>query len=122
IPVNANYLYVADSGHHRILECDQGGRVLRQFGSGGPGLIDGPMELSAFNRPQGICLQRDMLYVADSGNHAVRRIQLRTGDIDTVCVAGRPGTPVESMIIDPCAVALDLPRAVAVPSDAMYVA
>src|SRR5690606_14889920 len=89
--VSADYLYVADSGHRRILECEHGGRVLRQFGSGGPGFIDGPMELSAFNRPQGICLQRDMLYVADSGNHAVRRIQLRTGDIDTVCGAGRPG-------------------------------
>src|SRR3546814_1565393 len=42
IAVDANYLYVADSGHHRILECDHGGRVLRQFGSGGPGFIDGP--------------------------------------------------------------------------------
>src|SRR3546814_2812556 len=60
IAVDANYLYVADSGHHRILECDHGGRVLRQFGSGGPGFIDGPMELSAFNRPQGICLQRGL--------------------------------------------------------------
>jgi len=122
VAVNANYLYVADSGHHRILECDHGGRVLRQFGSGGPGFIDGPMELSAFNRPQGICLQRDMLYVADSGNHAVRRIQLRTGDIDTVCGAGRPGKPVGGVITDPRAVALDQPRAVAVSADAMYVA
>ncbi|HZW18405.1 MAG TPA: thioredoxin-like domain-containing protein [Luteimonas sp.] len=122
IAVNANYLYVADSGHHRVLECDHGGRVLRQFGSGGPGFIDGPMELSAFNRPQGICLQRDMLYVADSGNHAVRRIQLRTGDIDTVCGAGRPGRPVEGVITDPRAVALDQPRAVALGADAMYIA
>jgi len=122
IAVNGNYLYVADSGHHRILECDHGGRVLRQFGSGGPGFIDGPMELSAFNRPQGICLQRDVLYVADSGNHAIRRIQLRTGDIDTVCGAGRPGTPVEGVITDPRAVALDQPRAIALGADAMHIA
>lgn len=122
IAVNANYLYVADSGHHRVLECDHGGRVLRQFGSGGPGFIDGPMELSAFNRPNGICLQRDMLYVADAGNHAVRRIQLRTGDIDTVCGAGRPGEPVQGPIADPRAVALDQPRAVSLNADAMYIA
>src|SRR5687767_4170062 len=57
LAVSGQYLYVADSGHHRVLECDQSGRVLRQFGSGGPGFIDGPMELSAFNRPYGICLQ-----------------------------------------------------------------
>src|SRR3546814_7038768 len=111
IAVDANYLYLADSGHHRILECDHGGRVLRQFGSGGPGFIDGPMELSAFNRPQGICLQRDMLYVADTGNHSVRRIQLRSGDIDTICGAGRPGVPVEGVNTAPRAVALDPPRA-----------
>jgi hypothetical protein len=96
--------------------------VLRQFGSGGPGFIDGPMELSAFNRPQGICLQRDMLYVADSGNHAVRRIQLRTGDIDTICGAGRPGEPVEGGVTDPRAVALDQPRALALSAEAMHIA
>ena len=122
IAVNENYLYVADSGHHRILECDHGGRVLRQFGSGGPGFIDGPMELSAFNRPQGICLQRDMLYVADSGNHAVRRIQLRSGDIETICGAGRPGEPTEGPINDPRAIALDQPRAVSLNAGAMHIA
>jgi sugar lactone lactonase YvrE len=119
IAVNSNYLYVADSGHHRILECDHGGRVLRQFGSGGPGFIDGPMELSAFNRPQGLCLQRDMLYVADTGNHAVRRIQLRTGDIETLCGAGRPGTPVEGVVTDARMVALDQPRAVSLSASGM---
>src|SRR3546814_20106172 len=122
IAVDANYLYVADSGHHRILECDHGGRVLRQFGSGGPGFIDGPMELSAFNRPQGICLQRDMLYVADTGNHSVRRIQLRSGDIDKICSAGRPGVPGEGVITDPRAVELDQPRAIALSAEAMHIA
>src|SRR5690606_19789938 len=117
-----NYLYVADCGHHRVLECDHGGRVLRQFGSGGPGFIDGPMELAAFNRPHGLCLQRDMLYVADTGNHSVRRIQLRTGDIDTICGAGRPGQPVEGVITDPRAVALDQPRAIALSAEAMHIA
>src|SRR3546814_8987335 len=119
IAVDANNRYGADSGHHRILECDHGGRVLRQFGSGGPCFIDGPMELSAFNRPQGICLQRDMLYVADTGNHSVRRIQLRSGDIDTICGAGRPGVPIEGVITDPRAVALDQPPAIALTADAM---
>ena len=117
-----NYLYVADCGHHRVLECDHGGRVLRQFGSGGPGFIDGPMELAAFNRPHGLCLERDTLYVADAGNHAVRRIQLRSGDIDTIVGAGRPGTPVEGPVGDPRMVALDQPRAVAVGPGAMFIA
>jgi DNA-binding beta-propeller fold protein YncE len=117
-----NYLYVADSGHHRILECDLGGRLLRQFGSGGAGFIDGPMELAAFNRPHGICVQHDLLYVADAGNHAVRRIKLRTGDIDTVCGAGRSGAPVPGPVHDPRAVELDQPRAVALSGDRLFIA
>ncbi|MBJ6978117.1 redoxin family protein [Luteimonas sp. MC1895] len=113
LALSGNYLYVADSGHHRVLECDLSGRVLRQFGSGGSGFIDGPMELAAFNRPQGLAIERDTLYIADTGNHAVRRVQLRSGDIDTVVGAGRPGTPTEGLVADPRMVALDQPRAVA---------
>src|SRR5699024_3945067 len=52
-------------------------------------------------------------YIADTGNHAVRRVQLRSGDIDTVVGAGRPGTPTEGPVADPRVVALDQPRAVA---------
>ncbi|WP_345295278.1 redoxin domain-containing protein [Luteimonas vadosa] len=117
-----NYLYVSDSGHDRILECDPVGRVIRQFGSGGSGLIDGPMELAAFSRPQGLCVQRDYLYVADTGNHAVRRIQLRTGDVETLCGAGWPGQAVEGPITDPRSVALDQPSAVASTTAALYIA
>ncbi len=122
IALLGRYLYVVDSNHHRVLECDLGGRVLRQFGSGGPGFIDGPMELAAFNRPHGIAVERDTLYVADSGNHAVRRIQLRTGDVDTVCGAGRPGTPAAGAIQDARAIVLDQPRSIALAAGRLFVA
>jgi DNA-binding beta-propeller fold protein YncE len=122
LAVGGQYLYVADGGHHRVLECDQAGRVLRQFGSGGAGFIDGPQELAAFNRPHGLCLQRGMLYVVDGGNHAVRRIDLRSGDVATLCGAGRPGDPVEGTITDPREVTLDQPRAVALSGDTLLIA
>lgn len=123
IVANAQYIYVVDSGHHRVLECTPTGRIHRQFGSGGPGFIDGPMELAAFQNPQGVCLQRDALYVADTGNHAVRRIKLSTGDVDTLVGAGRHGAPVEGVVHDPRSVALDQPRAVAVsPSNLVCIA
>src|SRR5690606_26627787 len=122
LALSGNYLYVADSGHHRVLECDLSGRVLRQFGSGGAGFIDGPMELAAFNRPHGLCVERDTLYIADTGNHAVRRIQLRGGDIDTVVGAGRPGTPAEGPVSDPRMVVLDQPRAVSLAAGNLYIA
>jgi sugar lactone lactonase YvrE len=122
IAVGPQHLYVADSGHHRVLECEFNGRIRRQFGSGGPGFIDGPMELAAFQQPMGIALQRDTLYVADTGNHAVRRIKLGTGDVDTLCGAGRPGQPTPGVVVDPRATALDQPRTVAVsPSNALCI-
>lgn len=122
LAVAGNYLYVADSVHNRVLECDQGGRILRQFGSGGVGFIDGPMELAAFHRPHGLAVERDLLYVADAGNHAVRRIQLRSGDIDTVFGAGRPGTPSDGTVSDPRSVVMDRPTGVALAAGKLYVA
>lgn len=122
LALSGHYLYIADSGHHRVLECDRSGRVLRQFGSGGAGFIDGPMELAAFNRPHGLCVERDTLYIADTGNHAVRRVQLRSGDIDTVVGAGRPGTPEPGPVANPRLVALDQPRAVSLAAGNLYIA
>lgn len=122
IAVDANYLYVADSGHHRILECDHAGRVLRQFGSGDPGFLDGPRDLSAFQRPHALSLQRDVLYVADAGNHAVRRIRLRTGDTETLCGSGYPGMTQPGPVRDPRACVLDMPQAIAATGDGVVVA
>ena len=122
LAVDARYLYIADSGHHRVLECDHPGRVLRQFGSGDPGLIDGAPDVAAFQRPQGLCLQRDALYVADSGNHAVRRIDLRSGGVATVLGNGSPGVPAAGAVADARAAPLDQPRAVALAGEALLVA
>lgn len=98
-------LYVADTGHHRVLECTHSGRVLRQFGHGNADLIDGGVGEAAFRRPQGLALERDQLYVADTGNHALRRINLRSGQVDTLCGTGRSGEPVEGPLASPAGVA-----------------
>jgi hypothetical protein len=120
--VTAQYLYVADSGHHRVLECSHEGHVLRQFGNGDAGFVDGSASDATFCRPHGLCLLRDVLYVADTGNHAVRRINLRSGDIDTLCGNGRVGRPTEGDVADPRAISLDGPRALAGVNDQLYIA
>ena len=112
IAATADRLYVADSGHHRILECTHAGRVLRQFGMGTPDFVDGDLEQSAFRRPQGLSLVRDVLYVADTGNHALRRIMLRSGRVDTICGNGRAGEPVEGPVSNARDIALNQPQAV----------
>jgi sugar lactone lactonase YvrE len=122
LAVAEQYLYVADCGHNRILECTHGGRLLRQFGSGDAGFIDGAPDQAALCRPHGICLLRGVLYVADTGNHAVRRIDLRSGEVSTLCGNGRRGTPVAGEVRDARQVALDGPRAVAAMHDQLHIA
>jgi sugar lactone lactonase YvrE len=122
IAVDGKYLYVADGGHHRVVECDLSGRILREFGTGRRGLQDGPADTAAFDRPHGLSLQRGSLYVADAGNHAVRRIDLRAGEVTTILGSGHPGRTREGAVVDPSAVSLDHPRALALAGDALLIA
>ncbi len=115
-------LYIADSGHHRILECSHGGRVLRQFGLGTADMMDGGPGEAAFNRPQGLALEREWLYVADTGNHALRRIHLLTGQVDTLCGNGRPGEPAEGAINDPRQASLNHPQGLVVADNQVHIA
>jgi hypothetical protein len=82
-------LFVADTGHHRVLEVGlEDGRILRAFGSGEPGMADGSAETASFNAPQGLALAGDTLFVCDTENHAVRRIDLGNGQISLVAGTG----------------------------------
>lgn len=103
IVVGAGKLYLADTGHHRILECDLNGRILRQFGSGAYDFLDGGASVAAFRRPQGLTLQRETLFVADTGNHALRRIDLLSGEVGTLCGNGDGPSQAGTASIDqPC--------------------
>lgn len=84
---------VADTGHHQVALFDDAGREVRRFGCGSAGFMDCGAEGSAFDGPQGLVAgPNGMLYVADTGNHAVRRIDLATGDVLTLAGTGRRGT------------------------------
>jgi DNA-binding beta-propeller fold protein YncE len=115
-------LFVSDSGHHRVLECSHDGRVLRQFGSGTPGNWDGQMAACGFQSPQGLALSGDTLYVADTGNHCVRRIRLETGEVDTVLGNGRPAYDDVETQGSGLRVAVNAPRALVVEGDVLLVA
>ncbi len=84
------HIYISDSGNNRVLEVGETGRVIRTFGSGNPGFWDGALQNSGFNSPQGLSVNDNYLYVADTGNHAIRRISLFSGDVETVMGTGKP--------------------------------
>jgi DNA-binding beta-propeller fold protein YncE len=85
-------LFVADTNHQRVLVVQlSSGRVLQSFGSGRTGLHDGPAAEASFWNPQGMALSADgsTLYVADTDNHAVRRIDLGAGQVTTLVGTGQ---------------------------------
>lgn len=87
---------VADSGHHQIVLYDDGGRELERFGSGMPGFIDSDGRTTRFNAPQGLIAGADAIYVADTGNHAIRRIDLASGQTSTLTGSGRRGCALDA--------------------------
>lgn len=122
LAVDEAHLYVADSGHHRVLECNHEGRVLRQFGSANPNFVDGHAAEAGLESPRGVAVWKDALFVADTGNHAVRRVRLLDGDVETLVGCGERGTPQAGPVEDPRAVKLDQPWDVACAYDRLFIA
>lgn len=86
-------LFIADSNHNRLVVTDLAGRVLDVIGNGRAGLQDGDYETVAFFRPQGLALaNEDTLYVADTENHAIRKVDLGTRVVQTVAGTGQQGS------------------------------
>jgi len=82
---------ISDSGHHRVLLCEPDGQVQLCAGTGIRGWADGRAEQAAFDDPQGLCWYEGALYVADSRNHAIRRIDPEQGEVTTVAGTGELG-------------------------------
>jgi DNA-binding beta-propeller fold protein YncE len=85
-------VFIADTNHNRIIRASlPDGEVSAVYGSGRQGLVDGPALQAQFNQPQGLVLSEDAatLYVADTNNHAVRSIDLATGEVLTFIGTGR---------------------------------
>lgn len=97
----AGNLYVADTANHTIRKVViSTGEVTTVAGTPGTaGFLNSEFGFPMFNLPRGICVVGDHLYVADSGNHLVRRVNLNTGYVglvaglsDYVTNTGSPGT------------------------------
>ena len=103
---------VSDTSHHSIVElAEDAATVLRRFGSGERGFADGASGLARFNEPQGVLLLDDSTaLVADTVNHALREIDLATGDVRTV--ADTRGGDLETTVqVSPWDLAWDAERA-----------
>ena len=115
-------LAVADSGHQRVLLLDGTGRLVRTVGSGLEGFSDGAPDSASFRSPQGLAERDGALYVADTGNHALRRVDLGTGRVETVAGTGRKAEGVIQAAADARTSALRSPWDVAFVGDTLWIA
>ena len=86
-------VYVADSGNHRVRKIDAAGIITTLAGTGamGYGGDGGPAAQARLQRPSGVAADSaGNVYVADSGNHRIRRIDA-AGTITTLAGTGTPG-------------------------------
>lgn len=84
-------LLIADTGHHRLVITTLGGQVQAVIGTGRAGYCDSDWATAQFTAPQGIALSADrqQLYVADRGNHAIRQVDLQQRTVTTLAGTGR---------------------------------
>ena len=83
-------LFIADSGHHRVLISTLDGNLLEVIGQGEAGFQDGNFETARFQNPQGMSLgENNILYIADTGNHSLRAIDLTQKQVTTIAGKGK---------------------------------
>lgn len=82
-------LFIADSDHNRIVIAKLEGTLLETIGAGEHGRQDGPFDQATFFRPQGMVLDGETLYVADTENHLIRAVDLKAKTVTTIAGTGQ---------------------------------
>jgi len=80
-----NKIYVADTYNNKIKIVAKNGDTKTFSGTGKPGSSDSPAQ---FHEPGGLTHAHGKLYVADTNNHLIRTIDLATGKVATLTIAG----------------------------------
>ncbi|MGY8767088.1 MAG: thioredoxin-like domain-containing protein [Pirellulales bacterium] len=130
-------LYIADSNHNRIVVSDLNGKLIETIGSGAIGTKDGDYATAQFHHLQGMALDGSTLYVADTENHMLRKVDLESKQVSTIAGLGEqgrnawPGIPesgaLRSQIPDrfvgkPLETGINSPWALWVKGDNLYIA
>jgi len=86
-------LFIADTGHNRILIANlspdgKSATIDEVIGSGLAGFKNGSFSQASFNHPQGLCQSGDLIFVADTQNNAIRKIDLLKHSVETFSGTG----------------------------------
>lgn len=115
LALGGGFLYVADESNDRIRAVDLGsGKIRTVAGSGDRGYAGdgGPATGATLQLPEDVTVAPggDLLYVADTQNHRVREVDLRSSTITTFAGTGSPDFTQD--LLDAGATGLRLPSGV----------
>lgn len=94
ITTDGTFLYVTDSNNHciRQIEIESGEVSTLAGGVGEVGYVDGKGRQARFFIPEGITTDGTNLYVSDTHNHSIRKIELESEAVTTIAgLSGAPG-------------------------------
>jgi hypothetical protein len=91
IAIDGRRVAIADSGNHRIIvatlsDDHVSAKIDLVAGTGEAGFEDG--REGRLNSPQGMVFSADTLYIADTENHAVRALDLKSNELRTIAGTG----------------------------------
>jgi thiol-disulfide isomerase/thioredoxin len=84
----ADQLFISDSNHHQIVVTGHDGREFERIGAGRAGRANGGFAEAEFHKPQGLALDDGQLWVADTENHLLRRIDFDARQVTTEAGTG----------------------------------
>ncbi len=93
IATDGQNLYICDTGNETIRSMSISDQTVKTIG-GQPqqtGKQDGPATKSLFNEPRGIATDGKVVYISDTGNDEIRKIDLSSLDTTTIAGTGDDG-------------------------------
>ncbi len=129
-------LFIADSNHNRIVVASLDGKLIDTIGSGAIGHDDGSYSKASFDHLQGMAIVGETLYIADTENHSLRKVDLKKKVVTTIAGTGVqrrgswPGMEGVELASDlpqrfvskPLETAINSPWALWVHKDSLYIA
>jgi len=110
---NGSRLFVTDTNNSIIRMISLPDMVVKTIAgqAGTDGKVDGPPAKSAFNRPRGIATDGKVVYISDTGNDIIRKLDLSNMTVSTLAGTGeegdKDGGPTEAQFNNPGAMTTD---------------
>ncbi|MEA3409948.1 MAG: redoxin domain-containing protein [Pseudomonadota bacterium] len=93
VAASDRFVAISDTLHNRVIISDHDGNMVKVVGGPEAGYEDGDVETARFLSPQGLAFSSDGLLIADTGNHAIRRVHFPTWRVSTVAGRGEMEIP-----------------------------